>query len=252
MIKNTQVSMLAKGEPREAFLPDFNKPEMLKEMGFTQGADGKWYHSNRDWYPNALSNKDVVYVFKRDASGKPIDTGFGPSAELNTLYVRSEDFDANNMKFVNPSTMKPGEIISVKKCASGSFCILPVGTKLFTSEGIVEVLKNEAELDNDFKMIKNIAGKGVKGSYDEEIYIGNSKLLEEFGPKFSEENQRYFNEKSENGSLLIFSSFGSFRGSSSFFSSSFGLLSSGFESIGGLFIFSSGFGCLFSFEGMST
>ena len=143
MIKNTQVSMLAKGEPREAFLPDFNKSEMLKEMGFTQGADGKWYHSNRDWYPNALSNKDVVYVFKRDASGKPIDTGFGPSAELNTLYVRSEDFDANNMKFVNPSTMKPGEIISVKKCASGSFCILPVGTKLFTSEGIVEVKEGD-------------------------------------------------------------------------------------------------------------
>lgn len=158
MIKNTQVSMLAKGEPREAFLPDFNKPEMLKEMGFTQGADGKWYHSNRDWYPNALSDKDVVYVFKRDASGKPIDTGFGPSAELNTLYVRSEDFDANNMKFVNPSTMKPGEIISVKKCASGSFCILPVGTKLFTSEGIVEVkecdIVNVKEAKNSIHLTK--------------------------------------------------------------------------------------------------
>ena len=43
------------------------------------------------------------------------------------------------MKFVQPSEMKPGQIISVKKCASGTFCILPVGTKLFSSEGIVEV-----------------------------------------------------------------------------------------------------------------
>lgn len=143
IIESSKISMLAKSEPREAFLPDFNNPQQLREMGFTQEADGKWYHSNRDWYPNGLSENDVVYVFKRDASGKPIDTGFGPKDELPSLYVRTEDFDANNMKFVNPNEMTPGQMISVKKCASGNFCILPAGTKLFTSEGIVEVKPGE-------------------------------------------------------------------------------------------------------------
>ena len=129
LIEQIKISMLAKAEPREAFLPDFSNEAQLKEMGFTKKEDGKWYHSNSDWYPDALSDKDVVYVFKRDASGKPIDTGFGPKDELPSLYVRSEDFDNNNMRFVQPSEMKPGQIISVKKCASGTFCILPVGTK---------------------------------------------------------------------------------------------------------------------------
>ena len=143
LIEQIKISMLAKAEPREAFLPDFSNETQLKEMGFTKKEDGKWYHSNSDWYPDALSDKDVVYVFKRDASGKPIDTGFGPKDELPSLYVRSEDFDNNNMKFVQPTDMQPGQIISVKKCASGTFCILPVGTKIFTSEGIVEVKPGE-------------------------------------------------------------------------------------------------------------
>jgi adenosine deaminase len=143
IIENSKISMLAKSEPREALLPDFNNAEQLRELGFTQEADGKWYHSNRDWYPNGLSENDVIYVFKRDIDGKPIDTGFGPKDELPSLYVRTEDFDANNMKFVSPNEMTPGQIISVKKCASGNFCILPAGTKLFTSEGIVEVKPGE-------------------------------------------------------------------------------------------------------------
>ena len=145
VIESTKISMLAKSEPRDIFLPDFSNEAQLEEFGYVKREDGKWYNNseNKDWFPDALTEDKVVYVFKRDANGKPVDTGHGPKEELSTLYVRTEDFDANNMTYVDPATMKPGELVSVKKCASGNFCILPVGTVLFTSEGIVEVKPGE-------------------------------------------------------------------------------------------------------------
>ena len=139
IIESTKISMLAKAEPREAFLPDFNNETQLIEVWFHKWEDGKRYHNNREWYPNPLSENDVIYIFKKDANGIPIDTGFWPSHELSTMYVRTEDFDANRIKFIKAQEMTPWKIVSLKKCASGTFCILPVGTKLFTSEGIVEV-----------------------------------------------------------------------------------------------------------------
>lgn len=139
IIESSKISMLSKSEPRDAFIPDFTNEDQLTKVWFKKWADGKWYHINRNRYPNALSENDVVYIFKRDKKWTPIDTGFGPKVELSSLYVRSEDYDKDNMTFLKPSEMKPWQIISVKKCSSGTFCILPVWTKIFTSEGIVEV-----------------------------------------------------------------------------------------------------------------
>ena len=68
-IESTKISMLAKSEPREIFIPDFNNEAQLVEVWFRKWEDGKRYHTNRGWYPNALSKNDVIYIFKRDADG---------------------------------------------------------------------------------------------------------------------------------------------------------------------------------------
>ena len=136
--------MLSRSETREIFIPDFNDETQLIEAWFEKWLDGKRYNTiHRDWYPNALSENDVIYIYERDGDGKVKDSGFWPQYELSKLYVRSEDFDNDNMRFINPHEMTPGQVIYGKKCTSGTFCILPVGTKIFTTEGEVEVKLGE-------------------------------------------------------------------------------------------------------------
>ena len=140
---------------------------------------------------SSIFSKKGILVNKSEAIEALKEIDYLVLDKTNT--ITNGTLSVSEYKFFNEDKKYKNRIYTIEKFASHPL-----------SEGIVEVLKNDAELDNDFKMIKNIAGKGVKGSYEEEIYIGNSKLLEEFGPKFSEENQRYYKEKSENGSLLIF------------------------------------------------
>lgn len=74
------------------------------------------------------------------------------------------------------------------------------------SEGVCDTLvKHEIEIEKNFKMVTNIAGKGVKGVYDNlTIYIGNEDLL---NSKFKQEKPWNFieklNEYKEKGNLPI-------------------------------------------------
>lgn len=73
------------------------------------------------------------------------------------------------------------------------------------SEGICESLKESCSIDNSFKMISNIPGKGVKGVYkDETIFIGNLDLFNEFYKgENSDSLDKIIKKNSENGFLNI-------------------------------------------------
>ncbi len=127
----------------ERSLPDFSNEKLMNEAGFTKEADGKWSYKDKNKYPGMLSETDVINIWKQDGLGKPIDTGHGPNHELATTYVYS---GKSELEYVKAEDMTPGVTVEAQKCASGNICVLPVGEKVFTSEGVVIVKPGEVAI----------------------------------------------------------------------------------------------------------
>ena len=65
-----RLSSLSKPNKIVAFMPDFSlSNEELVELGFEKEDDG-WHVSNREYFPNAISDNDIMVVYG------PNDLGF--------------------------------------------------------------------------------------------------------------------------------------------------------------------------------
>ena len=133
---------------------DINNPQSLKEAGLKEITKKGWYNKNLKWFPDELTDDKVVYVFKRDAGKNPIDTGHGPKHELKTSYIYTKlpesginkSTKPDHLAYIKEEDMTPGEEVEAQKCSSGHICVLPVGEKIFTSEGIVTVQWGEISI----------------------------------------------------------------------------------------------------------
>lgn len=141
---------------------------------------------------SSVFSKNGILVNKSEAieSIKEIDTLVLDKTNTITegkLFVFESKFFAKKEEYID-------KIYSIEKYNEH-----PIG------KSISEFLKDEAKLDSSFSLIKNIPGKGVKGIYNETIYVGNYELLKEINSKLiNEEIENIYSLALEKGKLLIF------------------------------------------------
>lgn len=86
-----------------------------------------------------------------------------------TNTITEGKLTVNDYLLINTDKMIIDRIYSIEKYSSHPL-----------SEGICEVLKDKYELKKDFKLVTNVAGKGVKGVYEDlTIFVGNEQLLKD-------------------------------------------------------------------------
>lgn len=151
LIQNSKVSMISKPNDVEGIVPDLTAGDkVLSDYGLVKDGD-KWYAPNREWFPRAITEDDIIIVYGRDANGKPSNIGFCSKSEFSSLYTDRAKYKNGSIEFINAENLPKGQVVEATKCASGEVCILPVGTKLETNEGIVEVKPGEIVIINEAK-----------------------------------------------------------------------------------------------------
>ena len=151
LIQNSKVSMISKPNDVDGIVPDLTaEDKILSNYGLVKDGD-KWYAPNREWFPRAITENDIIIIYGRDAYGKPSNIGFCSKSEFSSLYTDRAKYKDGSIEFIDAENLPKGQVVEATKCASGEVCILPVGTKLETNEGIVEVKPGEIVIVNEAK-----------------------------------------------------------------------------------------------------
>ena len=150
-IEHSKVSVIAKPNQVEAVIPDLSaSDEVLSSYGLVKDGN-RWYAPNREEMPQPLTTNDIVIIGSRNTEGKPESVWFCSKEEFAKLYTNSTKYNNGEIEFINPEILPKGEITPATKCASGTVCVLPVGTKLASNEGVTTVDAGEIVIVNENK-----------------------------------------------------------------------------------------------------
>jgi hypothetical protein len=149
-VRQDKLSMLSKPNKIKALIPDLSASEAeLKALGL-ELEDGKWYVSNRQYFPNPLGNDSIIINYGRKDDGS-VDLGFCSQEEFAKIYAHTDKYDQGEITYVDPETLKMGELIDATKCATGEFTLMPEGTTVKTNEGDVVIAPGQALIVNENK-----------------------------------------------------------------------------------------------------
>ena len=144
-IRSFKLSVISKPNEIKAFIPELFAPDAeLIAAGLEKEDDG-WHVPNRDWFPKAISESDIVIMYG------PNDLGFCSQEEFGMIYAKSDDYKEGRINYIDPKNLKSGEVIDATKCATGEFVVVPAGTMVMTNEGPVQVKSGEAVAVNERK-----------------------------------------------------------------------------------------------------
>jgi adenosine deaminase len=188
-LQEFKLSVLSKPNKIEAFIPDLHNSsdEELQELGLHKEND-QWYTTSpdsqyRNWFPNPISDSDIAIVYDKNDG----NIGFCSQEEFSQIYADTVTYDEKNeINYINPEESPRNEIIKATKCATGEFCLLPVGTKINTNEGEVTIKPGEAVVINERENSIYAVGiaKDILGRYRADemnpASVGSFKLLEKF------------------------------------------------------------------------
>jgi adenosine deaminase len=150
IIREKKLSMLSKPNKIKAMVPDFSSSdEELKSLGLEK-EDGKWFVSNRQYFPNSLSENSVIINYGRKEDGSA-DLGFCAQDEFDKIYADTNQYDQGQISYINSGSLKKGESVDATKCATGEFTLMPEGTKVKTNEGDVVVAPGQVLIVNENK-----------------------------------------------------------------------------------------------------
>ncbi len=150
LLISPKISIVSQPQKIEFLVPDLSDDKILNEIGMDK-IKGEWYSPNKASFPRTLTKDDVIIIYGRDKEGKPNDIGICSKKEFSKIYTNSEKYEQGNIEFINPDNIEKGKISDAIKCSSCEVCLLPVGTKLSTKEGIVTVKPGQVVIINEAK-----------------------------------------------------------------------------------------------------
>lgn len=149
-IKQNKLSMLSRPNKIKAMVPNLSLPdEQLLALGLEK-EDGRWYVSNRQYFPNPISEDSILINYGRKEDGT-VDLGFCSQEEFGKIYAHTDQYDQGKITYIDPSALGKGEFIDATKCATGEFSLMPEGTLLKTNEGDVTVAPGQILIVNENK-----------------------------------------------------------------------------------------------------
>ncbi len=150
IIRKNKLSMLSKPNKIKAMIPDLSlSDEKLKALGLEKEGE-YWFVSNRQYFPNPIGEDSIIINYGRKEDGT-VDLGFCSQEEFQKIYADTKQYDQGEINYINPTTLKKGELVDATKCATGEFTLMPEGTKVKTNEGDVIVKTGQVLIVNENK-----------------------------------------------------------------------------------------------------
>jgi hypothetical protein len=144
VVQTSKVSIISKPNKIKAVIPDLSDRDSLLKLGLVE-ENGKWYMPHREWFPNPVTENDIVIIYDEAAK----DIGFCSKTEFNEIYVYTSAYEKGEIEYIDTAKLDLGVVVEATKRSSGQICVLPEGTVLDTNEGIVTVQAGQVVCINE-------------------------------------------------------------------------------------------------------